>query len=179
MGEKKERGFVKEMKQHISKARIFVDRYTKDGGYVVSNDLDRYISKFQEEARPVIARAICPRLIEGITLGNYDRLIQGITSLKKYLDPDITGDLEETVRPICEEYKRKKEEKYRDLGRELERHLRCKLKEHGISGSAIEVNVEVSTQWNDILDRLNLKYDRPLSLIKDKFGGNNQWLRQG
>jgi len=142
------------MKQDISRARIFTDRYIEGGRHGGSNDLGRYISKYKEKARNVVAGAICSRLIEKITLKNYRRLLKGLKSLDGYLEPGNMGDLEEKIKSLCEEYECNMEQSYTKLLGEMETHLKNRLEERGITGSSIEVNAKISPHWNGIKDEL-------------------------
>lgn len=153
------------MKQYISRSRIFVDRYIKDG-YEGSDDLDKYVSKYEEKIRPVVAGAICSRLVEKTDLKNYKRLLKGLRSLKGYMSGSSMKEVEERIMAICGDYESMKEESCRDLQKELEASLKNRWKEQGISGSAIEVNVEGSSQWSDILDKLDTRYNRLLDRVK-------------
>ena len=159
----------KRMKQDISRARIFTDRYIEGSGYGGSNDLGRYVSKYKEKARNVVAGAICSRLVEKITLKNYRILLKGLKSLEMYLEPDNMGDLEEKIMGICEEYECKMEQGYSKLHCELKLHLQSRLEVQGITGSSIEVNAEIFPKWNVMIDELDLEYNKLLNSIKEKF----------
>ena len=161
------------MKQLVSRARIFTDRYIEGGGHGGSNDLGRYVSKYKENVRNAVAHTICSRLVEKITLKNYRRLLEGLKSLEGYLQPDNLGDLEVEIKSLCEEYERKMEQNYIKLLGEMETYLKNRLEKCGITGSSIEVSAKISPQWNGIVDELNSKYNRLLNSIKEKFGGNN------
>jgi len=157
------------MKQYISRARIFVDRYVKDG-YVGSDNFNRYLNNYEEKVRPIVARAICLRLIEKISLKNYRKLLKGLTSLEGYVDKDKIKVIQERIEEVCREYKRKKEKNYRDLKIELENPLKRELRRQGISGSAIEVNVEASPQWNEMMFAVDPTYNSLLNRVKKEFG---------
>ncbi|MBI4620750.1 MAG: hypothetical protein HY739_11410 [Desulfobacterales bacterium] len=165
MAGKEEEILRERMKQYISRARIFVDRYIKDG-YEGSDDLDKYVSKYEERARPIVAGAICSRLVEKTDLKNYKRLLKGLRSLNGYMSGSSMKEVEERIMDVCGEYEYKKEESYKDLKKELEAPLKNSWKQQGISGSAVEVNVEGSSQWNDMVDKLEAKYNRLLDGIK-------------
>lgn len=162
------------MKQYISRARVFVDRYIKDG-YEGSDYLDKYVSKYEERVRPIVAEAICLRLVEKTDLKNYKRLIKGLRSLKGYMSVDSMEEIEGRIIDVCGEYESKKEESYKDLKKELEAPLKNSWKQQGISGSAVEVNLEASSQWNKMVDKLEAKYNRLLDGIKREFGGKNNY----
>ncbi|MFA4911940.1 MAG: hypothetical protein WC649_12995 [Desulfobacteria bacterium] len=153
------------MKQYVSRARIFVDRYIKDG-YEGSDDLDKYVSKYEERIRPVVAGAICLRLVEKTDLKNYKRLLKGLRSLKGYMSGSSVKDVEERIMAICGDYESMKEESYRDIQNALEASLKNRWKEQGISGSAIEVNVEGSSQWSDMVDKIEANYNGLLDRVK-------------
>ena len=110
------------------------------------------------------------RLIEKINLKNYKRLLKGLHSLERYFDKYNIKEIEEDIRGICEEYECKKEEEYMGLQKELEEPLRDSLKKKGISGSAVEINIKVSSKWSAILDKLDSKYNRLLCYIKREIG---------
>ena len=174
MAGKKERVLRERMKQYVSRARIFVDRYIKDG-YEGSDDLDKYVSKYEERIRPIVAGVICSRLVEKTDLKNYKRLIKGLRSLKGYMSGSSMKDVEERIMGVCGDYESMKEESYRDIQKELEASLKNKWKEQGISGPAVEVNVEGSSQWNDMVDKLEAEYNGLLDRIKREFGGKNHY----
>ncbi|MDY6854413.1 MAG: hypothetical protein SWO11_06860 [Thermodesulfobacteriota bacterium] len=156
------------MKQEISAARVFIDRYIK-GLSKGTDDLDRYISKYKKAKRTIIARVIFSRLIEKIDLKNYKRLLKGLHSLEGYFDRYEIKEIEDKIGDICDEYERKKEEQYVVLQRELEELLTERLKQRGISGSAVEVNIKISSQWSSILDQIDSQYNRLLCFVKRGF----------
>ncbi len=69
------------------------------------------------------------------------------------------------------------------LKKELEASLKSSWKQIGISGSAAEVNVEGSSQWNDMVNKLEAEYNGLLDGIKRggvekvsrEFGGKNHY----
>ncbi|MEW6614364.1 MAG: hypothetical protein AB1401_02685 [Thermodesulfobacteriota bacterium] len=156
------------MKQYISRARIFADRYVKDD-YGSSDDLDRYVSKYEERVRPVVAGAICSRLVEKTDLKNYKRLLKGLRSLRGYMSDNIMRETEEGIMDVCGEYESKKDESYKNLKKKLEASLKNGWKQKGISGAAVEVNVEGSSQWMGILDKIDSKYNKLLEGVKREF----------
>ena len=154
------------MKQEISGARVFIDRYIK-GLSRGTDDLNKYISKYKEAKRPIIARVIFSMLVEKIDLRNYKRLLKGLHSLEGYFETYEIKEIEHKIWDICDEYERKKDEQYTVLQKELEEPLTKRLKQRGISGSAVEVNIKVSSQWSNILDQLDSQYNRLLCSVKE------------
>jgi len=156
------------MKQYISRARVFANRYVKDD-YTGSDDLGKHVSKYEEKIRPVVAGAVCSILIERISLKNYSRLLKGLKSIKEYINGRYIGEIEKRVSGICKDYKLEKKEKFRDLKRGLETTLKDSWKAQGIWGSAVDVNINASPEWEIILDELDTKYNRLLNSVKGEF----------
>ncbi len=166
---KEERGFKERMKQDISRARVFVDRYSKDS-YGRSDDLAGYVRKYEEKTRPVVAGAICLRLIEHVSLKNHKRLLKGLGSIKEYIGSERIEEIQETIGGVCEEYEWKKVNSYMELKIKLGAFLKDGLKRQGISGSAIEANVGKSSQWKDLLYNLDTTYNKLLDHAKGEPG---------
>lgn len=157
------------MKQQISRAHVFVDRYSKDD-FRGSDDLDKYVRKCEDRLRPSVAGAICSRIVDKINFKNHQRLLRGLRSLKEHVDGDIVREMQERITDVCQEYECKKEESYRRLKPELESLLKHGLKEYGISGSAIAVNVKASSQWDAVLAHLDPTYNKLLGRVKKDLG---------
>ncbi|MFH2013257.1 MAG: hypothetical protein ABIJ37_11275 [Pseudomonadota bacterium] len=162
------------MKQYISRARILVDSYIKDS-YRFSDDLGSYVSRYEERVRPVVAGVIFSRLLEKVDLKNYKRFLKGMRSLKGYMNGEAIKEIEERITYQCGEYESKKEESYKGLKKELEMSFEKSWKQKGISGSALEINVEGASEWNETVNKLEAKYNRLLDIIKCEFGGKNHY----
>jgi hypothetical protein len=89
-----------------------------------------------------------------------------LNSLERYFDKYNIKKIEENIRGICEEYECRMEEEYTGLKKELGKPLMDSLKQRGISGSAVEINIKTSSKWSDILDQLDSKYNRLLCSVK-------------
>jgi len=71
-------------------------------------------------------------------------------------------EIEGRIIDVCGEYESEREDSYKDLKKELEAPLKKSWERQGISGSAVEVNVEASSQWDNMVDELEAKYNRLL-----------------
>ena len=152
--------------QYISRANVFTDSFIKDhhrGSY----DLRKYVGRYEEEIRPIIADAICSRIITKISLQNYKTLLKGLDSLKQYFSTPKFDEMKQRIRGICEEYDSKKEENYNILYGKREEPIRDNLSRRGISGDAIVVNVEASPEWDEVLNKLDSTYDQLLNNVKE------------
>ena len=163
-----ERDLKKNIRQSISRANIFINRFIKDD-HTSSYDLNRYVTQYDEAIQQIIAETICTKIMEKITLYNHKRLLKGLDSLKMYFPIEKIERFEERIKDVCEQHEQTKKESYRNLQRELEERLMDNLRCQGISGSAIEVNLEITSQWNEILDKLNSRYNGMLNDIKVEF----------
>ena len=153
------------MKQQIARVHVFVDRYSKDD-FRGPDHLDKYVQKYDDTLRPSIAGAICLRLVDKINFRNRQKLLRGLESLKAYIDGDLLREVDERITDICKEYECKKEESYSRLKPDLEPLLKNDLREKGISGSAIAVNVKAFSQWDAVLAHLDPIYNKLLDRVR-------------
>ncbi len=140
------------------------DRYLGGLGlWQLRVELDRY----KGEERALVTEALISALVQGIELGNSDRLakaIEGISALKEEHQAGI-AEIQDQAEALFREYQ-EVEQKER---RETEESVREILHQLRISGSAIGgINPRVMPEWQQALDRFAEPYIMQLEELKER-----------
>ncbi len=140
------------------------DRYLGGLGlWQLKVELDRY----KGAERDLVTEALISSLVQGIELGNNERLakaIEGISALKEEEKPSVT-EIKDQAETLFREY-REVEQKER---REAEDSVRGILHQLRISGSAIgAINPRVMPEWQQALDRFAEPYIMKLEELKER-----------
>jgi hypothetical protein len=146
------------------------DRYLGGLGlWQLRVELDRY----KGEERDLVTEALISSLVQGIELGNNERLvkiIEGISSLRENESLRIR-EIEGEVGTLFQEYQeveRKERRKTEDSVRDILHQLR-------ISGSAIgAINPKVMPEWQQALDTFAEPYTTRLEELKERLRSLSQ-----
>jgi len=146
------------------------DRYLGGLGlWQLRVELDRY----KGEEKTLVTEALISGLVQGIELGNNERLvkiIEGISSLRENESPGIR-EIEGEVGTLFREYQ-EVEQKER---RKIEDSVRGILHQLRISGSAIGgINPKVMPEWQQALDAFAEPYATRLEELKERLRSLSQ-----
>lgn len=126
-------------------------------------ELDRY----KGTERELVTEALVSSLVQGIELGNSDRLtkaMEGISALKEEQKSSIT-QIKDRAEALFLEYQEVEQKERRDA----EESVREILHQLRISGSAIGgINPRVMPEWQQALDRFAEPYIMRLEELKEK-----------
>ena len=144
--------------------QALADRYLGGLGlWQLRVELDRY----KGEERDLVTEALVSTLVQGIELGNNERLakvIEGISGLKEDEKTEI-GEIKGQVERLFREYQ-EVEQKERQ---ETEDSVRGILHQLRISGSAIgAINPKVMPEWQQALDGFAEPYIIKLEELKER-----------
>jgi hypothetical protein len=140
------------------------DRYLAGLGlWQLKVELDRY----KGEERALVTESLVSSLVQGIELGNDDRLarvIEGVSALKEERQAGIT-EIKDRAEALFREY-REVEQKERQDAEESVKEILHQLR---ISGSAIgATNPKVMPEWQQALDRFAEPYITQLEELKER-----------
>ena len=140
------------------KARSLVTRYLQvDFNF---RELEKELSRIEPEQRPPLERLILQELVQTIQLDRDHSLIsQGIQALR----PKAEGLFEELKR-FMQRYQQKQQEEYSQVKKKLQAHFATL----GISGSAVQVNVDGSQEWEKSLAAFRPSFEKELRSLKEK-----------
>ncbi|OGO03461.1 MAG: hypothetical protein A2Y72_06765 [Chloroflexi bacterium RBG_13_53_26] len=146
------------------------DRYLGGLGlWQLRVELDRY----KGEEKTLVTEALISGLVQGIELGNNERLvkiIEGISGLRENESPGIR-EIEGEVGTLFQEYQ-EVEQKER---RKIEDSVRGILHQLRISGSAIGgINPKVMPEWQQALDAFAEPYATRLEELKERLRSLSQ-----
>jgi len=154
----KEREEIKQ-KELLQKVNSIFHRYK--AGHIALNEILKEIEKEGEENQRKIKEGVISQWIEALSLKEEDeRILKGIEALK---EKDI-GRIKEKFYLLLSQYQRDKNKIFQDLKSQLKEEL----KREGISGSAVEPNVEGSKQWDRASNEMDKNYRLRLEEIKDE-----------
>jgi len=113
------------------------------------------------EEREVVKRELLLQLLDAIDLsGDNAKVITGIETLRG----KPVAKTVEKLHLLASEYKTSREEKYR----EIEGIFLRRLSTMGISGSAVEPNLERKGEWTDAMEGLQRDYGNRLEALKEE-----------
>jgi hypothetical protein len=146
------------------------DRYLGGLGlWQLRVELDRY----KGEERDLVAEALISGLVQGIELGNNERLvkiIEGISSLRENESPGIR-EIEGEAGTLFQEYQEVEQQERR----KIEDSVRGILHQLRISGSAIGgINPKVMPEWQQELDIFAEPYTTRLEELKERLRSLSQ-----
>jgi hypothetical protein len=157
--------FKRQRRQELAPVgQALAERYMGGLGlWQLTVELDRY----KGEERDLVAEALISGLVQGIELGNNERLakvIEGISGLKEDQRTGIR-EIKGQVGTLFQEYQ-EVEQKER---RKIEDSVRGILHQLRISGSAIgAINPKVMPEWQQALDTFAEPYTTRLEEMKER-----------
>ena len=114
-----------------------------------------------EKTEMAVKKALLSQWIDALSLASEDeRLLKGVELLKNRDVDEVTQKLHRVI----VEYQREKEK----VKQEAKTQSIKALRREGISGSAVEPNIERSELWEDELERVNQVYHVKLKEIKEQ-----------
>lgn len=130
-------------------------------------DLKRDLDRLSAEARATVIAAVLGRLVQKATISSDNqRLLDGI----KALGENGPGGLAQALADLCRRYQQHREERQAELGLELERETREELEALGISGDAIEVDIESSSGWQEALGQIESEFEAKKQRLLASYG---------
>ena len=144
--------------------RGLADRYLAGLGlWQLKVELDRY----KGEERALVTESLVSSLVQGIELGNDDRLarvMEGVSALKEERQAGIT-EIRDRAEALFREYREVEQKERRDA----EESVKEILHQLRISGSAIgAINPKVMPEWQQALDRFAEPYIMQLEELKER-----------
>jgi hypothetical protein len=140
------------------KARSLVTRYLEvDFNF---RDCEKELSRIDPEQRPQLEKRILHEFGGAIQLDrDNDLIFQGIEALQ----PKAAGPLGE-LKSLLKRYREKREREYR----QTEENLQARFASLRISGSAVQVNVDGSQEWERSLAAFQPPFEKELRSLKEK-----------
>jgi hypothetical protein len=152
-------------KEILQKASGLFHRYRE--GHLPLHEILKEMEKMEEKTRTLVKASLVSQLIEAVSLASPDdentRIFEAIESLK---DRD-TDALRQRLDQLLARY-RKEREKTRE---KVRTQLLEALRKEGLSGSAVEPNVEGDPLWEKELEKLGPSYHEELKAIQQKLAG--------
>jgi hypothetical protein len=155
--EEKEKLQVEELH---SKARSLVNRFLEVDFHL--REVEKELSKCNPQQREELEKLIVQYLTAGIELDrDNDLIFQGIESFQ-----EKTKSIIKKIRELIEGYQKRKQKEYH----KTERDLLTKLERQGISGSAVQVKIEGSREWEEATAKFRPTFEAQLLALKKELG---------
>jgi len=136
---------------------------------------DLVIATEHHPEKEIMSRALWRQLVAAIHLERCDNVLEGLELLAG--DKESVKHLTDKVKEIGKEFHLVKVNKLQMLNEKIEQNFRQEQAQKGISGSAIEVDVESTEQWRQYLQELEARFQAKLELTKESLSrlepGNN------
>jgi hypothetical protein len=142
--------------EYASTGEAIAKRYLR--GELGARQLETEIKRLQD-GRDLVIKAIIGKILESLNPEDPDRAIEAVIVLT---DDRETGD---ELKSLCREHAVRRERTYAELKAKLEQPIRRELMRLGISGSAIQVDIESDLQWLQAKEELDSQLQRKLNEI--------------
>jgi len=152
--------------EYASIGEALAKRYL--GGEYGTQQLEMEVNK-RQDGRDLVIRAALGEILESLEPDNCERAIEGVAVLME--DKEEAKETEEELKSLCREHAIRRERAYGDLRAKLEQPLKQGLKQLGISGSAIHIDVESSPQWSQAKEEMDSQFLQRLGEIKRRLLG--------
>lgn len=143
--------------EYISKAKGMVNRYLNRGLHI--EGLIKELDRFNGNQKDIIYEALMFEFVNAVSISqNNERILKAIEILKQ----DKAKPYLDAIDKLFREFKEEKTALYK----ELEDEIREKLDKKGISGTAVQPNIDSGDIRHQNINHLSLKYEA--RLIKHK-----------
>lgn len=122
--------------------------------------------KRQGEGADIVRGAALARLVEAITLEDYERPVEAIAFLAQ--DNEPVQEAAAKLSALSQRCRGAVQDGYQRQQADLERTLREELASFGISGSAIELDVRATARWGELAQKLRAPFQAELNEIKQQ-----------
>jgi len=139
-------------------ARKYLDKAFRE------TDLEIELGKYRGEEAQIVRKAFLSTLCQSIKLGDYDRsqrALEGIRVLDTGLDYE---QVKQEYTEISGAFQQAEEQTFKVL----EGTLRDKLREYGISGSAVKVNIKGNRDVQNGFQQIRQTYESRLNELKGR-----------
>ena len=151
-------------KEYLLKAKALSKRYLN--GDISLVNLEKELATFEEKAKEQIIHDILKYLAEDLDFGkNYEMALNGIERLSRGRTDN--SEFIGKIRNIFVEFDQLKEKHYQDINN----RIIGELSKTGISGDAVNPNVESNPVWKETISRLAEDYRGNLEKLKAKLIG--------
>jgi hypothetical protein len=150
-----------EMKQKevLQKASSLFHRYRD--GHLSLNEVRKEVEKMEGKKATMVKQSLLSQWIDALSLNDDDeKTLKGIESLKQ----QGIDEIKEKFHHLLSQYQGEKEK----AKEKMRGQLAEALKREGISGSAVEPNLEKSDLWTKENEKLDLPYRMKLEEIKQQ-----------
>lgn len=156
-------------KQHESelfeKSEAIIIQYFQ--GHLKLQKLEKEISQFNAENRPVVRKSILKQLKDAIGVIDKDKNVKALAAIQQ-LDSNVDlAKIQEELNRIIQKYQHQRHKEYDNLGIEEQK----RLQKMGISGSAVAPNLQNSESGIKVEEKLKDQFQQKMEKIRGKLPG--------
>lgn len=130
-------------------------------------DLETELKRFaNEKEKGVVKRAFLTTLITEISLEEVEKSGQALEGILYVSGNSSLMQTKEKITVLLNNYHEAKDSLYSSSRKTISKKVEEQLKQEGIAGSAIQVNMLATEEWQEAQKQLHTRYDGELSLIK-------------
>jgi hypothetical protein len=154
---------LRQMKEaeYASLGEAIAKRYLR--GESGTKQLEAELKKLQD-GRDLVLKAVIEEILGSLRPEDPDRAIEAVTVLTA--DKKGAKEAVEELKSLCHEHASRRERIYAELKAKLEQPIRQELSKLGISGSAIQIDLESNPQWLQTKEEMDSEFQLRLSEIK-------------
>ena len=155
--------------QELSEAGEALARRYMDG--LPLRDVEVELGRRDSKEREAIVSHLLSSLLNGVDITDTARLDKALGAIDRlYGDSEVAG----RIRALVAEYQRALEALRRDNLGGLEEEKRRELEHKGISGSAVQPNVEASVEWLEAREQLDAAFRTRMDEVRALWGTSGQ-----
>jgi hypothetical protein len=147
-------------KEYAPRGRAIAGRFL--AGDLAAEDLDAELSRYQGEQGEIARGAFLASMCQTIDIGESEATARGFEGIKALVRDDRLEETSSRLSGILRDYQ---EQKQRELARTEETEASI-LRELGVSGSAIRLNMEQSEAWREKRSELLEEFRPKLDEVK-------------
>lgn len=152
-------------KETLQKVTSLFHRYTE--GHLPLNEILKEIERLEEKTKNTVKEGLRSQLIDTLSLISLNDEHERHLKLIESLENRNIDAVKQKLHGLLIQYRKEREKAKREARAQLLETLR----REGISGSAVEPNIEMNQLWEKESAKLDHRYDIELKKIKEQLRG--------
>lgn len=153
----------KQEEELLPRGRALGERYLAG---LPRRDLELGLDKYNDKETNVVLKGMYETLVAAISLEEVEksgRVLEGILFINK---ESTLLQIKDNTEALLKRYREDRKKLFESLQETIARKAEEQLRQKGIAGSAIEVNVKASKDWQEAQQQLYSKYHGELGQLK-------------
>ncbi len=146
------------------RGKALAERYLKG---MLQRDLDRELNRFaNEKEKDMVKRGFFTTLVAEISLEEAEKSGRALEGILLASSGSSLVKIKENIAALLNKYHEAKDSLYRSSQRTITGKAEEQLKQQGIAGSSIQVNMLATREWQEAQEKLHNQYGDELTTLK-------------